>query len=280
MEVWLHSYTFREQGFEEVCRAAADFRYDGIELQRAHFNEDYLERELPERMATAAEFGVAIRCVDFTADFMSDDPAVRDASRLRLERHIRICAEHGVGFMNGHTGVLLGGEPEDFGANGSAAAEELHYERAENALSDACSVADDCGVVVSLEIHMNTLHDSLASAARILDGVGSMHLRVTPDAGNQFATPHAEKGTDGLREMAAQMGLVHLKNCRLMNGQPDYSVGLSDGDIDLRETVHFLTTIGYTGPFCIEHVGELDARASAESDIAALRSWLAGSSST
>lgn len=274
MEILLHSYTFRDKKFAEACRAAAEYGYDGIELQRVHFNEDYFDRELPEHIATAREHGTTIRCVDFTADFMNPDAKIRRASLERLQRTIRTAAANGVRLLNGHTGVLLGGAPEDFGANGSAAATNDHYNQAIEALHQAAKTAATENVTLSLEVHMNTLHDTLASAKRILDAVASPALRCTPDIGNQNATPHAEQGTAGLADFVGNIGIVHLKNCRMKDNSPDFSVGLTDGDADLRAYVGFLRTVGYTGPWCIEHVGSLAPNTTAQRDLAALREWL------
>jgi sugar phosphate isomerase/epimerase len=274
MDLFLHSYTFRGREFAECCRVAAEAGYDGVELQRVHFNEDYLARELPERIATAREHGTSIRCVDFTAEFMDPDAGIRRASLDRLLRNIRICADHGIRLMNGHTGVLLGGAPEDFGANGSKAATDTHYMQAIDALREAAAEAASHRLTLSLEVHMNTLHDTLASIGRILDAVDSPALACTPDVGNQYATPHAEAATDGLNPVAARIGMIHLKNCRTNDGKPDFSVGLGDGDVDLRAYVGFLKSIGYTGPWCIEHVGQLDPESSARGDIVDVRHWL------
>lgn len=270
MQIVLHSYTFRDYSLEETCRAAASCGYEGIELQRAHFDEDRLEEELPRCINLASEFGLPIACVDYTADFIQEDLGLVEASVTRLERSIEICAANGVTLMNGFTGFLTGDDPANFGANGSALANDKHYEQAAEALRRVAKTAEAHDVIVTLEIHMNTIHDTVAAAARLLDLAPSPNLLANPDPGNLFGASTAEKSPDALDALAGRIGYFHFKNAVNRDGTADYNVSLEDGEIDSMAWLRKLDALGYNGPVCIEYVGEGDPHPIAERDIAFL----------
>lgn len=270
MKVILHSYSFRDRPFSEACKAAHDFGYDGLELSRAHFDDKQLDHELASAITTADSQGISIVCVDFAGNFISEDGRVRENSIALLDRNIRICSEHGIELMNGYAG-LLSADSDDFGQNGSALASDAHYDHAADALQSLGATAAEFGLRLALEIHMNTLHDTVASMARLLDKVDRDNVVATPDPGNMYATSTAERDPEALRRLGERIGYFHVKNCAGETGNYDYSVGLEDGDIDLFRYLQVLNGLGYTGDVCIEHVGELDPRAVASRDIVYLR---------
>ena len=118
----MHSYTMRDFPVEEAFAHAARCGYDGIEMQRVHFNEHYLEDELPKLAALSDQHGVPIHCVGFTGTMISDDANENDETLKLVEKNIRLCGEYSIPLMNGFTGVLTGETPDDWGSNGSALA--------------------------------------------------------------------------------------------------------------------------------------------------------------
>ena len=273
MNVLLHSYTFRDYPLEEAFRCGDRFDYDGIELHRAHFDEDHLDEELPRCQELAEKYAVPIACVDFTADLINEDPGIIEKCVGSVERNIGVCARFGVPLMNGYAGVLTQ-DPDDYGRNGSALATDAHYERATEALRRLARAAEQGHVTLTLEIHMNTLHDTIASTARLLDSVGSRHLLANPDPANMLATSTAETGPNALDPLRDRIGHFHFKNCREHEGGYTYSVGLAEGDVDTWAYLQKLRELRYNGPVCIEYVGKGDPYVRAEQDIAYLREGL------
>lgn len=273
LKIFLHSYTFRDRPLREALQAAEDFAYDGLELSRVHFDETRLQEELPRAVELGGMHNIPITCVDFAGDFFSEDEDAVKRSVALIERNIEICADHGIGLMNGYAGVLFG-EPDDFANNGSALATDAHYERAAAALRDLAEIAERCGVRLALEIHMNTIHDTVSSMRRLLDLVDSSHVVATPDPGNMYATNVDDRDPEALDAIRDRVGYFHFKTCRESEGAYDYSAGLADGDIDLSRYLHKLEEFGYNGPVCIEHVGAGDPRACVQEDIAYLRRML------
>ena len=270
----MHSYTLRDFPREEAFAHAAECGYDGIELQRAHFKEDSLETELPLCIALAEKHGLFIHCVDFTGDITNDEAQIRDDSTALIEKNIRICGEHRVGLMNGFTGFLVA-EPDNWGANGSAIATDVHFERVTEALKCLVPVAEASNVTLALEVHMNTIHDTYGTTRRLLDAVPSAYLKANPDPGNTFATSTAEHAPESLDILGDRIGYFHLKNCVLGDdGNYSYLGQLAEGQIDFIPYLRKLHEVGYDQPYCIEYVGEGDAKAAAREDILTLKQWL------
>jgi sugar phosphate isomerase/epimerase len=277
MEILLHSYTFRNYTLEDALRAARRLGYTGIELHPVHFNPSYPDDELARCLMLADRRGLDIAVVDFKADLIqADDAAAEEAARL-LERTVHVCERIGVPRLNGFTGFLAGPDPSRFSENGSALATDEDYERCADRLRPVVRVAEEAGLSLTLEIHMNTIHDTVAAALRLLNLVDRPALLAAPDPGNMFATSESDRNPAALQPLQERIGLVHLKNCALRGGEYDYSVGLSDGHVDILQYLRQFHALGYTGPFCIEYVGHGDPHERARADMDYLKrtvNWL------
>ncbi len=273
MKIAMHTYTFRDDPLETACEDAARFAWDGLELHHAHFDQTKLERELPRCKKIAARHNIPIACVDFSADFINDDPKIAENSVELLTKNIAICAKHGIPLMNGFTGFLVA-DPADFGKNGSALATDTHYDKAAEALRHLAQAAARHNVQLALEIHMNTIHDTIAATAKLLDKVASDHIVANPDPGNLFATSTAEKDPAALDQLQGRIGYFHFKNCVERDGLYDYSVPLAQGHIDSFKYIQKLVQMGYNGPLCVEYCGDGDPHVPAQQDIHYLRQCL------
>lgn len=262
----MHSYTFRAYSLKHAYGAAKRFGWDAIELQRCHFDEADLTTSLTAALELGARSDVPVACVDFITDFINKERDVIDQNVRAVDEMIRICAAHGVKRLNGAIGTL-GRHPTDFRKNGSALARDAHYERAAEALRCVGRRAAKHNMEIVIEIHMNTLHDTVASTARLLDLIGMDNVLANPDPGNMFSTCEADRNPDTLDRLDGRIGYVHLKNCALRAGEYDYSVRLADGHIDTYRWLLKLRDIDYAGPICVEYCGEGDPHTAAKRDI-------------
>jgi sugar phosphate isomerase/epimerase len=273
-DIIMHSYSLRNFSREEAFTHTAACGYKGIELQRAHFKEQELDSELPQCLRLANDLGLSIHCVDFTADITNDDEKIRQDSIDLIAKNLRICGTHHIPLMNGFTGFLVA-DADNWGANGSAIAEEKHFDRVTEALIHLCSIAESSNVTLCLEVHMNTIHDTYGTTARLLNRVQSNRLKANPDPGNTFATSAAEHSPLSLDLISESIGYFHMKNCRKTSeGTYSYDGFLGDGEIDFIPYLEKLQSLNYNGPICVEYVGEGDAKAAVKEDIETLRSWL------
>ncbi len=274
MKIFMHGYTFRAYPFEKALRKAAEYGYDGIELTGPHMNPDDLSGSIERACELAGKIGMAVGAVPLPGNFISDDPEQTNRAIETCAAVIRAAGKHGIRIANGSVGSLVGPNPQDFGANGSALASENHYKQAAEALRELVPVCDEHDVTITFEIHMNTIHDTAATTKKLIEMVGSPRLEANPDPGNMHATPQAEPPANAIEILDGMIGYFHFKNCRLPLAENSYSCLLSGGDIDIFKVVEKLVGSGYEGPVCIEYCGQGDPRPAAQQDIIYLRDCL------
>ena len=275
--IYLHSYTLRGYSLARALRKARDLGFDGIELWAGHYKLDQVEEVLRQAQPLARTLEVTVPVLNLSGEVIGDDPAQRAERVRRVGEVIRRCPEVGVRIVNGYAGFIIL-DRADWGKNGSAAAGDEHYERAAAAYRDLGSIAQASGVTLTLEVHMNTIHDTAASALRLLDMIGSPAVRVNLDPGNMYGTSTAEPALDAITLLAGRIAYMHLKNARRAADQPggvDYHWDLVHGDLDVYSIVRAAYRSGFRGPYCIEYSGAGDRAAIARDDVSYLRGALA-----
>jgi sugar phosphate isomerase/epimerase len=278
MQFVMHSYTFREYPLSEAFRNARRFGWDGLELQPCHFDRAKVETELPAAIALGKDFGIPIVCLDSGGDMISDDPKVVEATIAQVEKDLDTCAKCGVSLLNGGVGCITV-DPDDFGKNGSAIAQDVHFERAAEAMKHLGTRAAKLGLTFVFEIHMNTLTDTFASTARLLDMIGLNNVKANPDCGNMFATSTAERDPNKLDLLKGRIGYYHFKNCRAVGTGFDFSETLATGNIDVYKWLEKVVSFGHDGPICIEYCGVGDPRGPAKQDLEYVKQsleWIRG----
>jgi sugar phosphate isomerase/epimerase len=273
MKLVMHSYTFRSNSLEEAYRNARRFGWEAIELQPCHFDAEDVINELPRCAALGDRLGVPIHCVDFGGNFISDDEKMVEHDIQRVENTITACHAHGIGVINGGVGSLRVSDT-DYGQNGSALATDVHYDRATAALRHLAPFAAERGVRIVLEVHMNTIHDTLAATKKLLDMVGYDNVQANPDPGNMYSTSTAEDDPEALDLLDGRVGYMHFKNCLRVAGAYSYDVKLADGNIDTYKWIAKLVKMGYDDAVCVEYCGAGDPRPAAEQDAAYVKRCL------
>jgi sugar phosphate isomerase/epimerase len=95
------------------------------------------------------------------------------------------------------------------------------------------------------------------------------------DPGNMYAVEDAEPMGESVEVLGPRLGYVHLKNCRKIAGEFDYTWALEAGDIDYFRGLQTVVRSGYAGPYCIEYCGAGDPSVPAERDAVYFRRTLA-----
>lgn len=144
----------------------------------------------------------------------------------------------------------------------------------------ACAVAAEEGVVLALENVRSCWGNTGVNARRILDAVGSPHLKALWDPANDYVSGGVPY-PDGYEAVKEQIVHVHLKDARLL----DASTGLTAwecvgaGEVDLPAQLAALAHDGYRGVVSLEthwRAPDGDAAASTRRSMAGLRRILAG----
>jgi sugar phosphate isomerase/epimerase len=258
MKLLMHGYSFRRYPLAHVFAVASRFGWDGIELVHYHFDTERVEEEVYAAVALGARYGVPVGCVGYRGQFTDDDAQVREHSVRLAERAIRACERHGIPQVNGWAGDLVRADPDDWRRNGSAAAAEVHYERAAGAYRRLGKLASGCGVTVCVETHMNAVHDTIAATARLFDLVDERSVVATPDPSNFYIHGGTERDPAALDALAGRIGYFHVKNCLPGTGQVSFNVDTAHGVIDNYAWLAKLSALGGVPALAVEYCGDGD----------------------
>lgn len=275
-QLYLNSFNYRRYSLERAMRRARAYGYDGVEIWSGHFRLETIEETLAEAQRLGREIGVRAPVLNLSGNVIGDDDAERQARVRRLEEVIARCPDYGVELINGYAGSLIV-DRTNWSNNGSAAASEAHYQRAIEAYRQLGPAAERAGVTITLEVHMNTIHDTAESAVRLLDAIDSPAVRANLDPGNMWGVRRSEKPVDAVSILGDRIAYVHFKNARrvsYMEAGVDYDVTLKQGELDYYAIVSALVKSGFAGPYGLEWSGSGDPSVPTEEDIAYLRSLL------
>lgn len=275
-KIYLNSYNYRGYPLERALRKAQEYGYDGVDLWAGHYDVDTVEQTLRDALPVAARLGLTIPVLNLSGNVIGDDDAERQMRVRRLCEIVEHCAGLGVTLINGYAGSIIV-DRTDWGKNGSAAATADHYARAAAAYQELGAVAVRVGVSLTLEVHMNTIHDTAASTLRLLDQIGSPSVGANIDPGNMYGTRTAEPALEGIALLAGRITFAHIKNVRRALGLPgeaDYHWDLAHGDLDYFAIVQALLRAGFRGPYSIEYSGAGDRSGPSKADVAYLRDVL------
>ena len=272
-EVYLHSWNYRDDTFETAVARGAEFGYDGIEVYGGHFPDAADPIEGIEHLCkVAGQGGVPVNAAPLIVDVLTVDEGQVAAQTAAAVELVTAAGRLGIPSLNAMIGWL---RPDAAGRDGSALATEAHFGRAIKLCGELAEAAATTGVGITLETHMQTIHDVAASTLRIIEAVDSPHLRVNYDAGNMYSVGHSEPAEEALDQLREHVTYAHLKNCREINGQFDYHWSLAGGDLDYRRLVASLVTGGFGGPYCIEYSGSGDRDHASREDLRYLRGLFA-----
>jgi sugar phosphate isomerase/epimerase len=269
--LYMHSYTYRGQPLERAARKCREYGYDGLELVTLHYDRNDPEATIKNAARNARDAGSRVAVVDFSGSVIVEDEAQRSASLEHLTQIIRLAGQIGAEGVNGSVGSLVGPDPNNWSENGSRIAVPAQYERATEAYRQLSEVAAEAGVWISFEVHMNTPHDTAASARKLLDMIDRPNVIGNLDPGNMYAVANAETIAESVEILGPRLGYVHLKNCRAIAGGFDYTWPLDFGDIDYFQGLQAVVRSGFSGPYCIEYCGKGDPSIPAQRDAAYFR---------
>jgi sugar phosphate isomerase/epimerase len=276
-EIYVNSFNYRRYDFRRAARRAKEYGYDGLEIWARHYAPDTIRDDLAEVSRIARQVGLKAPVINLHGNVIGDDPEER-AGRLQwLKDLVPRLPDYGVTVANGFAGSLIV-DPNNWGLNGSTAATDAHYERAAEAYRALGAIAARAGVLLTFEVHMNTIHDTARATKRLLEMIDSPAVKANIDAGNMRGVPPAEPAPEGVQILGNWIAYAHCKNCRRVSYLPvgvDYDFLLKEGDVDYYAVVSALVQQGFQGPYCLEWSGYGDPSVPTREDLAYFKSLLA-----
>ena len=175
---------------------------------------DQIPAELPERMRREASArGIAIASVTGTFNMCHPDAEHRRTGLRRLRILAEACPRIGTSFIHVCTGTR---DPNSMWRYHPDNDSPASWRDMAACVREATDIARQANVVLAFEPEMSNVVDSARKARRLLDEIGSPHLKVTMDPANLFHAGELPRMKEILDEAFALVGkdivLCHAKD--------------------------------------------------------------------
>lgn len=273
-----------EQGqtIDEMCACAVKWGYDGIEFRSQRTGVDETRDHYLDAIALARDrHGLPEVCFGSPGpNLMQPDAGARQRATEEYAAFLRAAARRfGVKAVNTFAGPLLNPAPNapstDSTFHGSAIATEAHYAWAAEGFRQLGPVAQELGLRLAFETQRRYLHDTPASALKLVQMIGHPAVGINLDYICISGQPNPPSVPETVSMLAGRIYYVHLRNIYRLASRETLRVGLGDGEINHRLMLRLLQRQGYAGPLCIEAPRSGDREWFARQDIAYLRAVLA-----
>ncbi|WP_165945546.1 TIM barrel protein [Micromonospora sp. KC606] len=261
----LHSYALRDYPLGHVLRVAAADAWPAIELSSWHFDPEFDAENVRSGIAAAVRtgrrYGVEVFCADYWAVFTAADEAERAMWVEKVCTVVDACAANGIALVNGAGGWLVRDGQDwdrDWTGNGSALASDVHLKWVADCYRRVAAYAAERGVRVAVEVHPNTVHDTVAATARLLDLADHDNLVVTLDPANAVALGADDRDPAVIDLVAGRVAYFHLKNCLIRGGAADFTVDAAAGVVDNYRWLARLARIPAVTEVGVEYCGDGD----------------------
>lgn len=217
---------------------------------------DEIPSGLPDRIRREAQTrGIRIASLQGTFNMSHPDPGQRRQGLSQLRVLAAACASFGTSTIHLCTGTRDPGNmwrrhPD----NNTAAA----WQDMVGCMREATGIARDTGVTLAFEPEVNNVVDSAAKARRLLDELGSSHLKVCIDPANIFHAGELPRMSEMLDEAFTLLGkdivLAHAKDLDHDGDAGHLAAG--QGKLDYDRYLARLKGCGFTGPLLLHGLSE------------------------
>ena len=258
MRLGIFARTFNRPGLAATLEAVA-----GTGLRVMQFNlaltggpslPDAIPAELAARVrAEATGRGLEIAAVSGTCNMAHPDPDVREDGLRRLGVLVAAAPALGTRIVTLCTGTRDRTDPwRHHPDNGTPQA----WRDMRASIEAAVRVAEAHDVTLAFEPEHHNVVDCAAAGRRLLDELGSPHLRVVIDPANLFTGPDLDRQGDTLREAFELLGddvvLAHAKDVR----RDGTVVAAGRGELDYGLYVGLLASTGRDVPLILHGLTE------------------------
>ncbi|MCH5377492.1 MAG: sugar phosphate isomerase/epimerase [Planctomycetes bacterium] len=217
---------------------------------------DEISAELVARIRREADArGIAIASLEGTLNMSHPDPDYRRTGLRRLRGMAAICQPLGTSKIHLCTGTR---DPANMwrrhADNGSPEA----WRDMVSCMREATDIARQTDVILAFEPEVNNVVDSAKKARRLMDEIGSPHLKVTMDAANIFHAGDLARMSEVLDEAFELIGkdvvLAHAKDLSRDGDAGHEAAG--HGRLDYDRYLSLLHTYGFRGPLLLHGLSE------------------------
>ncbi|MBQ9773570.1 MAG: sugar phosphate isomerase/epimerase [Clostridia bacterium] len=275
-----------KRSVDDVCRAAAEFGFDGIEFRGAIPKSlgDISFREYADAIAAGKKkYGLKEILFGFlVGGASSSDAEERERSIAETIEKAYIahslCGTTLCNTMATWTTSAIPTVPNPgYEFHGSAAASCEVWNMTADAYARIAKELERIGVRFAFETHMGYVHDLATTAKKLVDAIDSPMIGVNLDYGNSVYFPKPPSLDESISLLGDKLFYTHMKNSVAVPGANGLRLptALSEGVINHRLYVEKLAEVGFAGPIGIEAPRPGDRYHYAKSDLAYIKSVIA-----
>ena len=260
---------------EKLFEYAWQYGFQGVEVNAPGLSCDLAEiGDVTEKLAALKEKWLTRDIVlHFPMSLINDGEwAHRESIFEKMRESFRLTSrELGVTVFNTMAaGTIIpdGNAYTDYHLNGSAAATDVHWQRAVEILRTACDMASDFGITLAIETHGCLLHDLPEPTLKLIEHVDRDNLTINLDIPNIALVRRNVPADSDIEPLLSRIGHVHLKNLRMVIGGGFLLEGVGNGIINYESLFQSLDACGYRGAYSLEFPGRYgDMEHNVKSDI-------------
>jgi sugar phosphate isomerase/epimerase len=252
--------TFARATFEARLDAAKACGLACVQVSMDCLNMPTMPDQIPTEQARrirreAAARGLAVASLQGTFNMSHPDPEHRRTGLRRLGVLAEACPKIGASNIHVCTGTR---DPDNMWRRHPDNDSAVSWRDMVACLRDATEIARQADVVLAFEPEVNNVVDSARKARRLLDEIGSPHLKVTIDPANIFHAGELPRMKEILEEAFALVGkdivLAHAKDLDHDGDAGHMAAG--EGTLDYTRYVTLLRTYGFKGPLLLHGLSE------------------------
>lgn len=243
-----------------ICKMATEIGYDGIEFRSTppkEFAELPFEDFVNQMADGKKEYGIQQIIMGVAVAACADpDKEIRDkciedvVGKIKYANDVLETTLFNT-FMSFIESPIKTNVSVGYEFNGSAAATEEYWKFAVDTYQKIGQAIAPLGVKMAFETHFNYIHDLPEPTMRLLKLIDNPVFGVNIDYGNAIQFPEHPSVVDTIDAYKEKLLYIHLKNSISIQGEHQ-ACALSEGEINHREYLKKLKTIGYEGPIAIE----------------------------
>jgi sugar phosphate isomerase/epimerase len=199
------SGVFIEYSIQEAMKLTRRLGLDGIEIavREPHLSASTSRPRIREMKKLADQLGLAVPVLaGYMGGFSTASDREAEAAYDEFRRMLETAAQLQAPMIR----VQPGG-PNAF------AARDYHYAKAADWLSRCAEAAAPYGIDILLEIHNESLTETVESGLRLLDMIPAANVGLIHDAGNMYITD-TDYGRDSVYRLGDRLLHVHVKDER------------------------------------------------------------------
>lgn len=260
MQIGIFARTFVRPTLEEILDAVRAHGLDCVQFNMACVGRPSMPDEIAPEVCDRIRCAMAARnlrmaAVSGTFNIIHPDIAQRRAGLRRLGMLAGVCEQLGTSVITLSTGTR---DPEDMWRRHPDNDTPEAWRDMIASMREAVQSAEEHNVILAFEPEVSNVVDSAQKARRLLDEIGSPHLKVVMDGANLFHAGELPHMREILDEAFALLGkdivIAHAKDLS-RDGEAGHEAA-GTGLLDYDHYIACMRKVGFNGPLILHGLDE------------------------